>query len=196
MPGELPLRGSAAPRAIFLDRDGVLNANVFYSETGRWESPRRAAEFVVCPGVPAALARLQHAGFLLFVVSNQPNTVNGKSSFAALTTMHAALAETLRRARVRLHGAFYCTHAPSVSGVCACRKPSPWFVQKAIDAHGLCAAKCWMVGDRATDMQCGRAAGVSTVWVRTGQELQAPQATLCDRVAENLPDAVGQILSA
>jgi D-glycero-D-manno-heptose 1,7-bisphosphate phosphatase len=194
MPDDLSMVGRAIYKAVFLDRDGVLNANVFYPETGRWESPRRSVEFAVCHGVPGALVRLQRAGFLLFLVSNQPNTVNGKSSFAALAAMHALLAETLRREGVRLHGAFYCTHAPSVSGACACRKPSPWFLERAIQTHRLRAADCWMIGDRATDMECGRAAGVSTAWVCTGQEQQVPAKRLCDRIVGDLPDVVEQIL--
>jgi D-glycero-D-manno-heptose 1,7-bisphosphate phosphatase len=181
-------------RAVFLDRDGVLNSNIFYADTGRWESPRRVEEFSLCPGVPAALHALQSADYALFLVSNQPNTVNGKSSFAALAGMHAMLVEALRGAGVRLHGAFYCTHAPALSGACACRKPSPWFLARAIQMHGLRAQDCWMIGDRATDMECGHAAGVRTVWVRTGQEPCAPAPALCDRTAANLPEAVEQIL--
>jgi D-glycero-D-manno-heptose 1,7-bisphosphate phosphatase len=181
-------------RAVFLDRDGVLNPNVFYADTRRWESPRRVEEFSLCPGVLVALRALQGAGYALFLVSNQPNTVNGKSSFVQLAGMHALLAESLGRAGVRLRGAFYCTHAPVVSGACACRKPSPWFLDRAIQAHGLRAQECWMIGDRATDMECGRAAGVRTVWVRTGQEPRVPQPALCDWTAANLPEAVEQIL--
>jgi D-glycero-D-manno-heptose 1,7-bisphosphate phosphatase len=181
---------------VFLDRDGVLNRNIFYPDTQRWESPRRVDEFALCPGVVPALQHLRSAGYALFLVSNQPNTVNGKSSFAALAGMHAVLAEALRGAGLRLDGAFYCTHAPAVSGVCACRKPSPWFLDRAIRAHDLRAEECWMIGDRATDMECGRAAGVRTAWVRTGHETLELEPAFCDRIAENLPEAVGQILLA
>lgn len=185
--------GRAVRRAVFLDRDGVLNRNVFYRDTQAWESPRRVGEFVPADGVPGALKALQDRGFLLFLVSNQPNVVNGKSSRVDLETQHGLLVAWLRAGGVKLRGAFYCTHHPAFTGTCVCRKPSPYFLLEAARVHTLSLAECWMVGDRATDMQCGRAAGVRTAWVRTGQET-APTPGLWDVVGSTLGETVDRLL--
>ena len=182
-------------RAVFLDRDGVLNRNAWYADTGAWESPRAPDEFALCDGVLPALAMLRDAGFLLFVVSNQPNAVNGKSPPGALEAMHQALAGALASAGLALAGAFYCTHHPRYTGPCPCRKPSPYFLEKAAREHGLALADCWMVGDRATDMECGRAAGVRTAWVNTGQEPRTPDRALVDLAGGSLEEVSVQIVS-
>ncbi len=181
-------------RGVFLDRDGVLNCNVFYEDTGAWESPRQPHEFRLAEGVVPALAKLRDAGFLLFLVSNQPNAAKGKSTAGALEAMHLLLEAELGAAGLAFSGVFYCTHHPSFTGPCVCRKPSPYFLEQVALRHGLSLDQCWMIGDRATDMECGRAAGTRTAWVRTGQEPGAPESGLIDLYSANLPDAVGQIL--
>ena len=183
-------------RAVFLDRDGVLNGNIFYADTGCWEAPRNACEFALLPGVIAALRQLRDAGFLLFVVSNQPNVAKGKSSPEAFAAMRDRLAAALGAAGVPLTDAFYCLHHPHFTGACRCRKPEPYFLQAAAHDHALVLKECWMVGDRATDMECGRRAGVYTAWVCTGQEPDEPDAELCDITAASLPGAVAGILAS
>jgi D-glycero-D-manno-heptose 1,7-bisphosphate phosphatase len=181
-------------KAIFLDRDGVLNRNVFYADTGQWESPRSAAAFALCPGVLPALQALQAAGYALFIVSNQPNAAKGKATAGDLAAIHEQLMDALGSAGIRLHGTFYCTHAPAVHGPCVCRKPSPWFLNQGIRAYGLRPEDCWMIGDRVTDMQCGRAAGVATAWVRTGQEPSEPEEALYDAAGAGLAEVAAHIL--
>ena len=186
----------AKQRAVFLDRDGVLNGNIFYPDTGAWESPRQPHEWGLLPGVLPALRALADAGFCLFLVSNQPNVVNGKSTPAALAAMHQLLAEHLKAAGVCFADFFYCAHHPRFTGACLCRKPSPHFLEGAAHTHGLDLAASWMIGDRATDMQCGRAAGTRTVWVNTGQESEIPAVPLVDFACASLPEAVKHILTA
>ena len=172
----------------------MLNRNVFYPDTSAWESPRQPHEFELAEGVVPALARLRAAGFLLFLVSNQPNAAKGKSTPEALRTMHGVLEVRLRAAGLEFSGVFYCTHHPAFTGPCLCRKPSPYFLEQAARQHGLALEPCWMIGDRATDMECGRAAGARTAWVRTGEERAEPRTGLVDLRSESLPDAVEQIL--
>ncbi len=183
-------------RAIFLDRDGVLNRNVWYRDTGAWESPRLPHEFRLADGVLPALAMLRDAGFLLFVVSNQPNVAKGKAPPGALQAMHTLLTEALMAHGLSLADAFYCTHHPSVNGPCPCRKPSPYFLQKAARENGLLLRECWMVGDRVTDMECGRAAGTRTGWVHTGQEPEIPHPFLVDIQAADLRGVAEKLLKA
>ena len=183
-------------RAVFLDRDGVLNRNVFYADTGAWESPRTPAEFALVDGMLPALAMLRDAGFLLFVVSNQPNAVKGKSTADALDAMHSHLTAALAQAGLTFADAFYCTHHPKHTGPCVCRKPSPFFLEKAAWDYGLSLDQCWMVGDRVTDMQCGRAAGTRTAWINTGQEPDTPDPSLVDAASTDLFSLATHILSA
>ena len=174
----------------------MLNGNIFYPDTGAWESPRRPSEWVLLPGVLPALGTLADAGFLLFLVSNQPNAVNGKSTPEALAATHGLLLEHLRAAAVRFTDFFYCAHHPRYTGACPCRKPSPFFLQHAARTYGLDLAASWMVGDRVTDMQCGRAAGTRTAWICTGQEPDTPDNALVDLACASLPEAVKHMLTA
>ena len=157
-------------KAVFLDRDGVINANVFYADSGELEAPRTAADFQLLPGALEAMKRLQAAGYLLFVVSNQPNQAKRKATRADHDAIQHKLAAALDEAGIKVTDFFYCFHhpnglEPTLSGPCDCRKPSPYFLDQARDAHGLDMAPSWMVGDRDSDIVCGRAAGVQTIFV-------------------------------
>jgi D-glycero-D-manno-heptose 1,7-bisphosphate phosphatase len=157
--------------AVFLDRDGVINRNVLDLATGEYGAPRTPEEFELAPGATDALLALQRAGFLLFLISNQPNYAKGKSSLEDLAAVHACLVAELEATGIVFAEFYYCYHHPQggaagYSGPCECRKPSPYFLFKARDAFGLVLEESWMVGDRATDIECGRAAGVRTIRVK------------------------------
>lgn len=157
-------------RAVFLDRDGVLNRNVFNPRTGEYESPNRPEEFKLSPNIMPALCALQQAGFLLFLVSNQPNYAKGKSTMEELRAVHTCLVVALQTAGVSFADYYYCFHHPhgkvaGYSGPCECRKPSPYFLLKARDQFGISLSDSWMVGDRLTDIECGIAAGLKTIRV-------------------------------
>ncbi len=189
-------------RAVFLDRDGVINRNVLNSATGEFEAPLTAAEFEVLPGVPEALRRLQAAGYLLFVVSNQPNYAKGKSTLRELRAVDAAMRDALDAMHVWMAAVYYCLHHPEgvVPGYavrCECRKPAPYFLLKAAREFGIDLPKSWMVGDRATDVECGRGACVRTIlvgesaedvradWV--GKDLAAASRYICESAGEGPP---------
>jgi D-glycero-D-manno-heptose 1,7-bisphosphate phosphatase len=159
-------------RAIFFDRDGVINRLVRYADTGEYESPRRVEDLVPTPGLGALLRPLQEAGAALFLVSNQPSHAKGKCSLDDLRAVHAALDAHLKAEGVRFAGYFYCYHhpdavVPELKGPCQCRKPSPHFLLQALAEHGLDAASAWMIGDQDTDVACGLAAGVRTLQIQT-----------------------------
>jgi D-glycero-D-manno-heptose 1,7-bisphosphate phosphatase len=164
------LARAAPSHAVFVDRDGVINRNIFNAETGAYESPHRPQDFHLAEGAVPALARLQAAGFRLFLVSNQPSYAKGKTTLAMLEAVHARLVEALNAAGVTFSAFYYCFHhpeseLPGYGGPCSCRKPSPFFLFKARNEFGLDLAQSWMVGDRVTDVECGRAAGVHTIRV-------------------------------
>ncbi|MGA2456127.1 MAG: HAD family hydrolase [Terriglobales bacterium] len=157
--------------AVFLDRDGVLNRNVFNPSTGEYESPGKREEFELIPNIMPALRELRRAGFLLFLVSNQPNYAKGKSTLEELRAVHSCLVEALQTAGVSFADFYYCLHHPhgkvnGYSGPCECRKPSPYFLLKARDEFDISLSDSWMVGDRPTDIECGIAAGVKTIRIK------------------------------
>jgi D-glycero-D-manno-heptose 1,7-bisphosphate phosphatase len=158
------------PRAVFLDRDGVINRNLWNPATLQDESPLTVEDFELLPGVLAALSKLQRAGFLLFVVSNQPNYAKGNSSMETLAAIHGRLIAETRRAGIAFAACYYCFHhadglVPGYSGPCVCRKPSPYFLLQAQRDFGVSLDESWMIGDRETDLECGRAAGTRTILI-------------------------------
>lgn len=190
--------------AIFLDRDGVLNPLVLNEATGRMESPLTPEDFHLEDGVPGALLRLQDAGYPLILVSNQPNYALGKSSLEMLSSIHDKLLLELTQAGVHFIQFCYCLHHPrgvtvGYGRVCPCRKPSPWFLLRARDDLQLSLAHSWMIGDQATDTQCGRAAGVRTIRITGAESDEARSVTVDDPCADffagNLVEAAEVVLS-
>lgn len=183
---------SSGRRAVFLDRDGVINRNILNPATGKHEAPLTPLDFSLLPGVPQALRRLRKAGFLLFLVSNQPNYAKRKSSLEDLAAIDAEFRRSLAVMRVDFAGIYYCLHHPDgkvkgYSGPCACRKPSPYFLKYASRKFDLNREQSWMVGDRATDIQCGRSAGVQTILINANR-IDSMNA-YPDRLASDLAEA-------
>ncbi len=171
-------------RAVFLDRDGVLNQLVM--RNGQAMSPRGLAEFALLPGVRPAVAALQQAGLLAIVVTNQPEVTRGALERAELERMHARL---LRR--VPIDAIYTCPHDDR--DACACRKPKPGLLEQASRAWNLTLAESFLIGDSWKDVAAGKAAGCTTILV-------APPAALpCevepDFVARDLPAAAELILA-
>ncbi len=161
---------NALTKAVFLDRDGVVNRNVFYHDTGAYESPRSAAEFELFSDALASMQMLEAAGYSLFLVSNQPNVAKGKTTLAHLDEIQNKLKAALADADVRFVAFYYCLHHPDSTvpiygGACECRKPSPYFLKKAETEHGIVLSRSWMVGDRLSDIECGERAGVRTILI-------------------------------
>lgn len=154
--------------AIFLDRDGVINPTVRNPATGRMESPLSPADFFFYEGVLESLLILRDEGFPLILVSNQPNYALGKSTLTGLSAIHHKFVYQLVRSGITFTRFCYCLHhpkgmTPGYSGMCVCRKPSPWFLLRARDDFGYSLRDSWMIGDQPTDTQCGRAAGTRTI---------------------------------
>lgn len=179
-------------RAVFLDRDGVINRDSADYIT-------RFEQFEFLPGSLAALGRLSRGGFALVVVTNQSAVGRGWLSLPELERMHAYLREAAAGVGGRLLDIRVCPHLPTDN--CACRKPNPGLLQAAAGAHGLDLAESILVGDSRRDIECARRAGVGTaILVRTGngetaeRELVA-RGTPADVVLEDLARAVDWILA-
>ena len=171
-------------RAVFLDRDGVLNRA--HVRDGKPYAPRRAEEFRLLPGTPTAVRRLRKAGFLVVVVTNQPDIGNGHVERRVVDEMHEAL-----RRRVAIDAIEVCPHSQDAG--CRCRKPRPGMLRSAANRLAIDLRRSFLVGDRAHDILAGRAVGCYTVFVDRGyREPRPPQA---DGVVRSLPAAVRRIMA-
>jgi D-glycero-D-manno-heptose 1,7-bisphosphate phosphatase len=171
-------------RAVFLDRDGVLNAAV--ARDGRPHPPASVAELEILPGVPDALERLKGAGYLLLAVTNQPDVARGSTSRAAVEAIHDVL-----RAALPLDGIYTCWHDDADR--CACRKPAPGLLLDAARDRGIELARSFMVGDRWRDTEAGVAAGCRVVFIDHGWREKRPERY--DARVSSLPEAASWILS-
>lgn len=186
--------------AVYLDRDGVLTEPVWNPRTGEYESPHAVADLVMCPAIVAPLRQLRERGHALVMVSNQPSYAKGKVALATLQAIAAEVERFFRQAGIDFAEVCYCYHhprgiLPGVSGPCPCRKPSPHVVRRVAERHGFDLARSWMIGDRDTDIDCGRRAGCRTALVRhrhAGGHQGRSQPTL---VADDLAGAVAAILA-
>jgi D-glycero-D-manno-heptose 1,7-bisphosphate phosphatase len=156
--------------AVFTDRDGVINKGVMDEERGQYESPYRAADVELEDRVAEGLRRLRGLGWPLIVVSNQPAAAKGIVSLAELREVHDRVVELLAEEGVALDDWRYCFHhpqgkVPQLSGRCPCRKPLPGMLQAAASKHDIDLEGSWTIGDTATDVGAGAAAGTRTVLV-------------------------------
>jgi D-glycero-D-manno-heptose 1,7-bisphosphate phosphatase len=160
-------------RAVFLDRDGVLTRALV--RDGIAYAPTTPAEMEIDADAPAALARLKAVGFLLVVITNQPDVSRGVTRLEDVETMHSTL-----RAALPLDAFFVCYH--DNADACGCRKPQPGMLLDAAAAHGIDLAASFMVGDRWRDVDAGAAAGCRTVWIDRGYRERPPANTPDARV--------------
>lgn len=139
-----------ARKAVFLDRDGVLNEAVL--RNGRPHPPADVSALRIPPDVPGLIQRLRDAGFLTIGVTNQPDVARGAQSRAAVDAINAAL-----RAVVPLDDLLVCYHDDA--DACECRKPGPGLLIQAAARHGIDLGRSFMMGDRWRDVEAGRRAG-------------------------------------
>jgi D-glycero-D-manno-heptose 1,7-bisphosphate phosphatase len=147
---------SGANRAVFLDRDGVIVVPEF--RDGRSFAPTRLADFRIFPDADTSLRRLKQAGFLLVVVTNQPDVGAGIISSETLDAMHRCLRESLPIDAIKV-----CPHQRSDD--CDCRKPRPGMLLSAARELSIDCAESFMVGDRASDIAAGHAAACRTLFI-------------------------------
>ena len=162
-PGERAVNADRA--AVFLDRDGVLNAVVI--RDGRPYPPDRLEDLVLLPGVREGLAALHGAGFKLIVVTNQPDVANDKTTRHEVERVHEWMQSELPLDEIRV-----CYHVDADD--CPCRKPRPGMLVDAARVWNLNLPASFMIGDRWRDIDAGLAAGCQTIYVRSHyQERQA-----------------------
>ncbi len=154
-------------RAVFLDRDGVINAALYDPAEGKLDTPYRLEDFRLLPGVGRAVRAINEMGFLAVVVSNQPGVAKGKCDYAFLEAVNAELTARLARQRAHLDAIYYCLHHPdavdeSLRIDCDCRKPKPGLLLRAARELDIDLASSFMLGDSLKDIEAGLAAGCQT----------------------------------
>ena len=186
-------------KAAFLDRDGVLNELVPNPATGEYEPPHSPDDLIIFPDVIESLRILQDAGFELFLISNQPDYAKGKTPLENLQAVHAKLDRIVRSEGIRFREYYYCYHhpqgkVPEYSFECECRKPKPFFILMAAKRYSIDLSKSWMIGDRDSDIECGKAAGTKTIMIENPQSLKYRTSNQPDFTVANLIDALQIIL--
>lgn len=146
-------------RAVFLDRDGVLNRAVV--RNGRPYPPASLQELEITPGTRESLLELRRRGMLLIVVTNQPDVSRGTQTVQAVNEINQALMRALP-----LDEVLVCFHDDQDN--CACRKPRPGLLLQAATKYGLSLHNSFLVGDRPKDIDAGHAAGCATVLIDHG----------------------------
>lgn len=181
--------------AIFLDRDGVLNELVLNPATGEYEPPHRIEDMKLFPCVIDCLDKIQELGYDLFLVSNQPDYAKGKTTFEALEKVHTKFDQLLTSQRIHFREYYYCFHhpqgiIPEYTFECVCRKPKPFFLFKAKEDYNVELGNSWMVGDRDTDIKCGKAAGTKTILIENLHSSRNRGSSHPDFIAANLKEAI------
>jgi D-glycero-D-manno-heptose 1,7-bisphosphate phosphatase len=168
--------------AVFLDRDGTLMRDVDYCGDPK--------DVDLLPGVPAALRALKDRGYKLIVITNQSGIGRGYFNDDQYRAVEAELARRIGEGVI--DATYYCPHLPDAG--CQCRKPSPEMVLQAAREHDVDLARSFFIGDKRSDLDCGRAAGVKTILVRTGYGKNLEE-NLADLVARDLTEAADMILN-
>lgn len=173
-------------KAVFLDRDGVINRPIIVD--GKPHPPRKVADFEILPGVAQACADLKNAGYLLVVVTNQPDVGRGVLQKEVVEAIHETMVQQLPIDRVEV-----CYHAGAEFGEdCKCRKPKPGMLINAAGAVDIDLTRSLMIGDRWRDVDCGKRAGCKTIFIDWGYGESLREQP--DFRAANLVDAAEWIL--
>lgn len=184
-------------RALFLDRDGVVDELVFYPSHQEWESPRSVLDLHIRAGAAEALKEAARTGWLLFLISNQPSYAKGKCRLEDLQQVHERVLDELKNAGVPITGSFVCYHHPQSKiegfGTCQCRKPSPFFIREAAKKHGVDLSRSWMVGDQDTDVVTGINAGCRTALLKYEHSSDKRGAARPDLICADLAEFVRKL---
>jgi len=139
-------------KALFLDRDGVINidrGHVFRSE-----------DFEFTPGIFDLCKKYLDKQYLIIVVTNQARIARGVCTEADFMKLTDWMVEEFRRNGIQIAKVYHCPHHPDITGPCDCRKPNPGMLLKAVKDFNLDISQCILIGDKETDLEAGRRAGI------------------------------------
>ena len=184
-------------KAVFIDRDGVVNQIVFNEDTERLDSPLSIQEFEFIHGAMDGLKILQRKGYLLFIVTNQPAAAKGKTKLATLYDINGFMLDRLMEEDIEIDGLQMCPHHPKGSPraqdqflikECKCRKPGTKMIDDILHKYCIDKDNSYMIGDSFTDVMAGKSAGLKTAYVGDFK------CDVCQRLNQNKPDLMGKDL--
>jgi UDP-N-acetylmuramoyl-tripeptide--D-alanyl-D-alanine ligase len=170
-------------KAIFMDRDGVVNEEVSYLSNPN--------DFRFIEGSIEAMRILKNLGYLLIVITNQAGIARGYFTEKALEKIHQKMRRSLEENDITLDDIYYCPHHPNFTGPCECRKPQPGMILAAAKKYDIKLDQSYMVGDTLKDIETGYNAKVKTVLVMTGygrEEVNKINKIKPNLICENLLD--------
>ena len=158
-------------KAIFLDRDGVINSDVGHYYIYKVE------DFIINEGIINSLKRFQEAEYKLFIISNQGGIAKGIYSCEDVDKLHAYLETKLKENNIFLQEIYYCPHHDSIAS-CECRKPSPFMINQAVDKYDIDINTSYMIGDSKRDIEAAESAGVKGIKIEANENISI----YCDKI--------------
>jgi len=157
-------------KAVFLDRDGVINETVYHKEMGILDSPFTVEQFKLLPDVGKAINNFHNLGFKIIIISNQPGLAKDNYNMSVFKKMKEKMKNELAKTGAKIDAEYYCLHHPEgklkeYTKICDCRKPKPGLILKAAEEQDIDLTKSWMIGDGITDIQAGQTAGCKTILI-------------------------------
>lgn len=158
-------------KAVFCDRDGVLNKMIYREVRKEYEPPHTTEELKFFDNVFDGFYMLQDSGFEIFIVSNQPDYAKGKAEYKDILSVSEEFKRIIESNGIKIREYYYCFHHPnavidSLRIKCECRKPGTKFVEEAISKYDIEREKSFFIGDRNSDILCGKKAGLRTILVK------------------------------
>ena len=155
-------------KAVFLDRDGVINELIYHQEQGIIDSPFTVEQFRLLPGAGEAIKSFHEMGYRVVLVSNQPGIAKGSLSEETFGEIRGKMREALAEEGASVDGEYYCFHHPEakverLKANCECRKPKPGLLLQATQDMDIDLSHSWMIGDGLTDVKAGKGAGCGTI---------------------------------
>ena len=144
-------------KAVFLDRDGVLNKN-------RDDYVKSTKELEIFSNIGKEILKLKMKGSLIIVITNQSVINREIITIRELEEIHSTIQKFLMKSKTSIDKFYFCPHRPDEN--CDCRKPKPGLILQAINEFSIDASKSWMVGDSKTDIQAGEKAGCKTILLK------------------------------
>jgi D-glycero-D-manno-heptose 1,7-bisphosphate phosphatase len=184
-------------KAVFLDRDGVLNELVYSKSEGRVGSPFAASELRLIPKVAEAIKRIQQMGFKTIIISNQPGVAKKQFTYDEFEKMKTKVRKSLAKDGCILDGEYYCLHSTTAlikkyKLDCNCKKPKPGLLIQAATENEINLSKSYFVGDGLVDVKAGAAVGCKTILISHMtnflNEIMSKQNTFPDYLVDSLND--------
>ena len=196
--------GSTGRRAVFVDRDGVINRMHFNADYGLIDSPANSGQFELLPGVGRAIRSLNESGLSVVVVSNQPGIAKGKFTPCLLRAMEEKMLSRIAADGGKVDAIYNCLHHPDAIVDdyrirCDCRKPEPGLLLKAAADLSIDLSRSYTVGDGVNDIAAGKAAGTTALFVSSRKcyncDALIEHQTWPDYIVSDLGEAAAVILS-